>query len=102
MGELMDVLDPALPSASRPKTHYRGQPLTPAKTTEARTENRSPTAERSIVPAESAGVRDPALGAGADGAGDVPGLESASISGTGVAGRVSVGLPREATDFRGQ
>ena len=25
MGELMDVLDPALSSASRPKTHYRGQ-----------------------------------------------------------------------------
>ena len=38
MGELMDVLDPALSSASRPKTHYRGQPLTRAKTTEARTE----------------------------------------------------------------
>ena len=34
MGELMDVLDPALSSASRPKTHYRGQPLTPAKTRE--------------------------------------------------------------------
>ena len=27
MGELMDVLDPALSSASRPKTHYRGKPL---------------------------------------------------------------------------
>jgi hypothetical protein len=26
MGELMDVLDPALSSSPRPKTHYRGQP----------------------------------------------------------------------------
>lgn len=38
MGELMDVLDPALSSASRPKTHYRGQPLMPATRREARTE----------------------------------------------------------------
>ena len=38
MGELMDVLDPALSSASRPKTHYRGQPLTPPEKTEATTE----------------------------------------------------------------
>ena len=38
MGELMDVLDPALSSASRPKTHYRGQPLTPGAKPEARTE----------------------------------------------------------------
>ena len=29
MGELMDVFDPALSSASRPKTHYRGKPLKP-------------------------------------------------------------------------
>ena len=29
MGEFMDVLDPALSSASRPKTHYRGKPLKP-------------------------------------------------------------------------
>ena len=35
MGELMDVLDPALSSASRPKTHYRGKPLKPGATTEA-------------------------------------------------------------------
>ena len=39
MGELMDVLDPALSSASRPKTHYRGKPLKseakPEVTTEA-------------------------------------------------------------------
>ena len=38
MGELMDVLDPALSSASRPKTHYRGQPLKPGAKPEARTE----------------------------------------------------------------
>ena len=34
----MDVLDPALSSASRPKTHYRGQPLKPEAKPEARTE----------------------------------------------------------------
>ena len=38
MGELMDVLDPALSSASRPKTHYRGNPLKPGAKPEARTE----------------------------------------------------------------
>ncbi len=36
--ELMDVLDPALSSASRPKTHYRGQPLKPGAKPEATTE----------------------------------------------------------------
>ena len=34
MGELMDVLDPALSSASRPKTHYRPG-AKPDPTTEA-------------------------------------------------------------------
>ena len=38
MGELMDVFDPALSSASRPKTHYRGQPLKPGAKPEATTE----------------------------------------------------------------
>ena len=38
MGELMDVLDPALSSASRPKTHYRGKPLEPGAKPEATTE----------------------------------------------------------------
>ena len=38
MGELMDVLDPALSSASRPKTHYRGKPLKPGAKPEATTE----------------------------------------------------------------
>ena len=38
MGEFMDVLDPALSSASRPKTHYRGQPLKPGAKPEATTE----------------------------------------------------------------
>ena len=38
MGEFMDVLDPALSSASRPKTHYRGKPLKPGAKPEARTE----------------------------------------------------------------
>ena len=37
MGELMDVLDPALSSASRPKTHYRGKPLETAEQTQRRT-----------------------------------------------------------------
>ena len=37
-GEFMDVLDPALSSASRPKTHYRGQPLKPGAKPEATTE----------------------------------------------------------------
>ena len=34
----MDVLDPALSSASRPKTHYRGKKLTPELKSGARTE----------------------------------------------------------------
>ena len=34
----MDVLDPALSSASRPKTHYRGKPLKSEAKPEARTE----------------------------------------------------------------
>ena len=38
MGELMDVLDPALSSVSRPKTHYRGKKLTPEPKPEALTE----------------------------------------------------------------
>ena len=38
MGELMDVFDPALSSASRPKTHYRGKPLKPGAKPEATTE----------------------------------------------------------------
>ena len=38
MGELMDVLDPALSSVSRPKTHYRGKKLTPEPKPEAKTE----------------------------------------------------------------
>ena len=38
MGELMDVLDPALSSSRRPKTHYRGKPLAPETKPEARTE----------------------------------------------------------------
>ena len=37
-GELMDVLDPALSAAPRPKTHYRGKPLAPETKPEARTE----------------------------------------------------------------
>ena len=38
MGELMDVLDPALSSASRLKTHYRGKSLKSEARSEARTE----------------------------------------------------------------
>ena len=38
MGEFMDVLDPALSSASRPKTHYRGKPLKSEAKPEATTE----------------------------------------------------------------
>ena len=37
MGELMDVLDPALSSSRRPKTHYRGKPLPRERKPEART-----------------------------------------------------------------
>ncbi len=88
MGELMDVLDPALSSASRPKTHYHG--------------GRGSPPQRSPVPAESAGVRDPAPGSGADGAGDASGLESASFSRAGVASGVSGATSGEAIDFRHQ
>ena len=42
MGELMDVLDPALSSSRRPKTHYRGKPLAPETKPEARTEASKP------------------------------------------------------------
>ena len=38
MRELMDVLAPALSSAPRPKTHYRGKPLAPEPKPEPRTE----------------------------------------------------------------
>ena len=38
MGELMDVLDPALSSSSRPKSHYRGKPLTREAKPGARTQ----------------------------------------------------------------
>ena len=58
--------------------------------------------QRSPVPAESAGVRDPALGSGADGAGDASGLESASFSRAGVASGESGAASGEAIDFRHQ
>ena len=58
--------------------------------------------QRSLVPAESAGVRDPAPGSGADGAGDASGLESASFSRAGVASGVSGATSGEAIDFRHQ
>jgi hypothetical protein len=58
--------------------------------------------QRSPVPAESAGVRDPAPGSGADGAGDASGLESASFSRAAVASGVSGAAPGEAIDFRHQ
>ena len=73
MGELMDVLDPA----SEPAHALSGQ------TAEAGSQAGSDDGgrgSRSLVPAESAGVRDPAPGSGADGAGDASGLESASFS----------------------
>ena len=102
MGELMDVLDPALSSASRPKTHYRGQPLKPGAKPEAEDGGRGSPPQRSLVPAESAGVRDPAPGSGADGAGDASGLESASFSRAGVASGISGATSGEAIDFRHQ
>ena len=58
--------------------------------------------QRSLVPAESAGVRDPAPGSGADGAGDASGLESASFSRAGVASGISGATSGEAIDFRHQ
>ena len=36
MGELMDVLRPALSSVSRPKRHYRGNPIAPRERSEGR------------------------------------------------------------------
>ncbi len=102
MGELMDVLDPALSSASRPKTHYRGQTAEAGSEAGSDDGGRSSTPQRSLVPAESAGVRDPAPGSGADGAGDASGLESASFSRAGVASGESGATSGEAIDFRHQ
>ena len=85
MGELMDVFDPALSSASRPKTHYRGQATEVRSQAGSEDGGRGSPPQRSLVPAESAGVRDSAPGSGADGAGDASGLESASFSRAGVA-----------------
>ena len=102
MGELMDVLDPALSSASRPKTHYRGKPLKPGAKPEATTEAGVRPHNEVLFPAESAGVRDPAPGSGADGAGDASGLESASFSRAAVASGVSGTASGEAIDFRHQ
>ena len=101
MGELMDVLDPALSSASR-------QDALPGEAAEVGSEagsedgGRRSTPQRSLVPAESAGVRDPAPGSGADGAGDASGLESASFSRADVASGISGAAPGEAIDFRHQ
>src|SRR2546422_9283215 len=39
MGELMDVLDPALSSAPRPKSHYRGELVERGRTGAAFAEN---------------------------------------------------------------
>lgn len=39
MGELMDVLDPALSSAPRPKSHYRGEPVEPGRVGDAFAQN---------------------------------------------------------------
>ena len=71
MGELMDVLDPALSSASRPKTHYRGKPLKSGAKPEARTEA-GVRPHNEVLFLESAEIRT-------DGAGDASGLESASF-----------------------
>ena len=102
MGELMDVLDPALSSASRPKTHYRGQAAEIGSQAGSEDGGRGSPPQRSPVPAESAGVRDPAPGSGADGAGDASGLESASFSRAGVASGISGATSGEAIDFRHQ
>ena len=60
------------------------------------------TPQRSPVPAESAGLRDPAPGAGPDGEGNASGMESASFSGAGAASGEPGAAPGEAIDFRGQ
>ena len=100
MGEFMDVLDPALSSASRPKTHYRGQPLKSEAKPEATTE--AGVRPHNEVLFLLAGVRDPAPGSGADGAGDASGLESASFSRADVASGISGATSGEAIDFRHQ
>ena len=80
MGELMDVLDPALSSVSRPKTPLPGEAADAGTEAGSADGDRGSSPQRSPVPAESAGVRDPAPGAGADGASDATGVESASFS----------------------
>ena len=101
MGELMDVLaglvlrEPAQDALSGQTTDVGSQ---------AGSEDggRGSTPQRSPVPAESAGVRDPAPGSGADGAGDASGLESASFSRAGVASGESGAASGKAIDFRHQ
>lgn len=61
---------------------------------------RGSTLQRSLVPAESAGVRDPAPGSGADGASNASGLECASFSRAAVASGVLGAAPGEAIDIR--
>ena len=39
MGELMDVLDPALSSTARPKSHYRGEPVERGRSGDAFAQN---------------------------------------------------------------
>ena len=85
MGELMDVLDPDLSSTEPAQDALSGQTAEAGSEAGSDDGGRSSTPQRSLVPAESAGVRDPAPGSGADGAGDASGLESASFSRAGVA-----------------
>ena len=102
MGELMDVLDPALSSASRPKTHYRGKPLKPGAKPEARTEAGVRPHNEVLFLLNLLGYEILHLGSGADGAGDASGLESASFSRAAVASGVSGAASGEAIDFRHQ
>ena len=68
----MDVLDPALSSASRPRRTI-GANAEVGSQAGCEDRGRGSPPQRSLVPAESAGVQDPAPGSGVDGAGDASG-----------------------------
>ena len=102
MGELMDVLDPALSSASRPKTHYRGQPLKPGAKPEATTEAGVRPHNEVLFLLNLLGYEILHLGRVLMEQATRRGLESASFSRAGVASGISGAASGEAIDFRHQ
>ena len=94
MREFMDVLAPALSSASRPKSHYRGRRL---EAPQRAGRSRSAGAERDAVAAEPAGPRGDARRAVRDGAATGTGWSLRRLR-AGAAGGQPRGPPPAAAD----